>query len=180
MERVFEFIGNHPLLTGIFGVVLAAWIIYEISRVLRQWSELDTHAAVQLINREDPVILDVSNSTDYAKGHIHDALHMPPSTIESGNQQLLKHRDRPVLVYCRNGQVSPQMANRLTKLGFNRVYLLSGGLTQWMADQQPVTRHKGAGKPSGGKNKDKGKSKGKGKDKKKTRAEQEQAGDKQT
>jgi rhodanese-related sulfurtransferase len=159
MERIFEFIGNHVILSGIFGVVLLAWIIYEVSRMTRQWKEVDSLTAVRLINREEPLILDVSNSADFAKGHIHGALHMPPSKIEAGNQQLLKHKERPVLVYCKNGQVSPQMATRLARLGFANVHLLSGGLTQWQADQQPVTRHKGAAKAAGGKdNKKKAKS----------------------
>ncbi|MFW5927508.1 MAG: rhodanese-like domain-containing protein [Wenzhouxiangella sp.] len=152
MERILEFIGNHPILTGAFAVVVLAWIIYEVSRAARKWHEIGTLEAVRLINREDPVILDVSNSSDFAKGHIHGARHMPPSSIESGNQQLLKLSDRPVLVYCRNGQVSPQMATRLTGLGFDKVYLLSGGLAQWTSDQQPVTRAK-----AGGKDKKKGK-----------------------
>jgi len=168
MERILEFIGNHTILTGIFGVVLLAWIIYEVSRMTRQWKEVDSLGAVRMINREDPIILDVSNSADYAKGHIHGALHMPPSKIEAGNQQLLKHKERPVLVYCKNGQVSPQMATRLTRLGFTNVSMLTGGLTQWLADHQPVTRHKGAAK-SGGKDKKK--------DKKKGRAEHDKAGE---
>lgn len=155
MERIVEFIGNHPLLTGIFGVVLLAWIVYEVSRVMRQWKEVDTLEAVRLINRDDAIVIDVSNSADYAQGHIAAALHMPPSKIEAGNQQLLKHREHPVLVYCKNGQVSPQMANRLTKLGFTNVHLLAGGLAQWISDQQPVSRHKGAGKPGRGKSGDK-------------------------
>ncbi|QOC24029.1 rhodanese-like domain-containing protein [Wenzhouxiangella sp. AB-CW3] len=161
MERIFEFIGNHPVLTGIFGVVLLAWIIYEVSRLTRPWKEVDTLGAVRMINREEPIILDVSNSTDFAKGHIHGALHMPPSKIEAGNQQLLKHKDRPVIVYCKNGQVSPQMATRLSRLGFASVSLLSGGLTQWQADQQPVTRHKGAAKPDRKERKKKKDAKGK-------------------
>lgn len=161
MERILEFIGNHPILTGAFAVIVVAWIIYEVSRVARKWHEIGTLDAVRLINREEPVILDVSNSTDYAKGHIHGARHMPPSSIEAGNQQLLKLTDRPVLVYCRNGQVSPQMATRLTSLGFEKVYLLSGGLTQWISDQQPVTRKSDS--KSGGKGKKKGKTSNKDK-----------------
>lgn len=149
MEQLFEFIGNHPILTGALGVAVIALLAYEISRLARKWRELGTLEAVRLINREDPVVLDVSNSTDYAKGHIQGALHMPPSRIESGNQQLLKYRERPVLVYCRNNQVAPQMATRLVKLGFSNVNVLAGGLTQWITDQQPVTRQKGAGKAGG-------------------------------
>lgn len=157
MEQVFEFIGNHPILTGALAAAVVALLIYEISRLARKWRELGTLEAVLLLNREDPVVLDVSNSTDYAKGHIQGALHMPPSRIESGNQQLLKYRERPVLVYCRNNQVAPQMASRLVKLGFSNVNVLSGGLTQWISDQQPVTRHKGAGKGGEGKQRKKSK-----------------------
>lgn len=155
MERILEFIGNHPILSGAFAVIVLAWIIYEVSRIARKWNEIGTLDAVRLINREDPVILDVSNSTDYAKGHIHGARHMPPSSIEAGNQQLLKLTDRPVLVYCRNGQVSPQMATRLTGLGFEQVYLLSGGLAQWITDQQPVSRKNDSKSGGKGKKKDK-------------------------
>ena len=163
MEQLVEFTGNHPLLTGGLGAAVAALLIYEISRLFRKWNEVNSSQAVQLLNREDPVVLDVSNSTDYAKGHIRGALHMPPSRIESGNQQLLKYRERPILIYCKNNQVAPQMAGRLVKLGFTNVNVLAGGLTQWISDQQPVSRHKGAGK--GEKSKGKDKSKGKSKNK---------------
>lgn len=168
MEQVLEFIGNHPLLTGALGAAIVALLAYEISRLFRKWKELDTLDAVQLLNRKDPVVLDVSNSTDYAKGHIRGALHMPPSRIEAGNQQLLKHRNQPVLVYCRNNQVAPQMAGRLVKLGFTDVNVLAGGLTQWISDHQPVSRHKGAVKAEDGK----GKRGGKSKDKKKSEAKE--------
>lgn len=142
MEQLLTFIANHPILVGAFAVVLAALIATEFARLTRRWKELDTTQAILLINRRDPMILDVSNSTDYANGHILNAEHMPPSRIESGNSQLLKKSDRPVLIYCKNGQVSPQMATRLTKLGFDDVNLLRGGLAQWISDQQPVTRGK--------------------------------------
>ena len=48
------------------------------------------------------------------------------------------------MLYCKNGQVSPQMATRLCKLGFSNVSVLRGGLVQWVADQQPITRGKPA------------------------------------
>jgi rhodanese-related sulfurtransferase len=146
MQQFIEFIGNNMLLAGLFAVVLAAWITWELARLARKWREVGTREAVHLINREDALVLDVSNSTDHAAGHIIGASHMPPSRIESGNQQLLKQRERPVLLYCKNNQIAPQMANRLVKLGFTNVNVLAGGLTQWISDQQPVARQKGAGK----------------------------------
>lgn len=142
MDQLSEFISNNLLLSGLFAVVLAAWLTWEVARLGRKWKELDVMAAVMLINREDPLILDVSNSTDYAKGHLAGALHMPPSRIEAGNTNLVKHKEAPVLVYCQSGQVSQQMATRLVKLGFTQVHMLSGGLAQWISENQPVTKDK--------------------------------------
>ncbi len=142
MDRFLEFIGNNLLLAGLFVAVLVAWLAWEVARLGRKWKEIGTLEAVRLINREDPLIIDVSNSADFAKAHINGAVHMPPSRIEAGNQQLLKQKERPLLLYCQRGQIAPQMANRLVKLGFAQVYMLSGGLTQWASDNQPVSRHK--------------------------------------
>jgi len=146
MEQLIEFAGNHVVLSLAFIGVLGAWIVYEMSRLARKWREVDTLEAVRLINRDDTVVIDASNSSDYAKGHIIGAIHLPPSRIESGNQQLNKMSDKPVLLYCKNGQISPQMANRLVGLGFSQVHVLSGGLTQWVGDNQPIARSKGSGK----------------------------------
>jgi len=167
MDQLLTFIGNHPILVGAFAVVLAALIATESARLTRRWKELDTNQAIMLINRKDPLIIDVSNSADYAKGHILNAENLPPSRIEAGNQKLQKSMDRPVLIYCKNGQVSPQMATRLARMGFQDVNLLSGGLAQWSSDQQPVTRGKDARKPRtqarperGARKKSKGRDKG--------------------
>ncbi len=146
MQQVFEFIANHPVLSGAFGIVLIAWLVYEVGRLMRKWREVDTLEAVRLINRDETVVIDASNSTDFSKGHIIGAIHMPPTRIEAGNQQLLKWREKPVLLYCKNGQASPQLANRLVGLGFTDVHVLAGGLAQWVSDQQPVSRQKGASK----------------------------------
>lgn len=161
MEQLLVFIGNNPILVGAFAVVLVALIATESARLTRSWKELDIGEAILLINRREPLILDVSNSSDYANGHILNAENMPPSRIEAGNSRLLKASERPVLVYCKNGQVSPQMASRLTKLGFTDVAVLRGGLAAWVSEKQPVTRGKATRNKS---RKDEGKG-GKGKNK---------------
>jgi len=148
MDQWITFVQDNLLLAGLFAAVAVAWLSWEVARLGRKWQELDTLAAVQFINRSDPLIVDVSNSTDFAKGHIDGAIHLPPSKIEAGNQRLAKEKERPTLVYCKSGQVSPQMANRLVKLGFTEVKMLSGGLAQWESDKQPITREKQSSKKS--------------------------------
>lgn len=177
MEQVYEFISNHPVLSGAFIILLIAWLGWEIARLGRKWRELDSLAAVRLINQDDTVVIDVSNSTDYAKGHIVGAINVTQSRIESGNKELLKLSERPILVYCKNGQSSPAVANKLVALGFTQVNVLAGGLAQWLADQQPISRAKGSSK-----SKDRG-SKGKnkpGKKKKRDRTQDSSDGQKQS
>lgn len=157
MEQLLEFIANHPYLTGAFGLVLAALIATEAMRLVRRWKEVDTHEAIRLINREDALVIDVSNSADHARGHILGAMHMPPSRIEAGDRNLFKHKDRPVLVYCKNGQISPQMAGKLVRMGFSRISVLKGGLNQWISDQQPVSSGKAVSAKPGKAGKRKGK-----------------------
>ncbi|GEM_PF-15701 len=160
MEQLLEFAGNNLLLSGAFVVVLVILIATELNRATRKFRELSTNEAIRRMNKEDVVIVDVSGSADFGKGHILGSVNMPPTRIEAGNQQLMRWKDRPILVVCKNGQVSPQMAGKLTKMGFSDVAVLGGGLVQWRADNQPVTTgHKPAKASSGGK-KDKGRRKG--------------------
>lgn len=154
MEQVLEFAGNHPFLTGGFVFVLVILVYTELTRLTRKFREVDSREAIRLMNREEAVVIDVSGSADYAKGHILGAISMPPSQLEAGNKQLSKFADKPVLIYCKNGQISPQMAAKLSGIGFSNVSILKGGLAQWRADQQPVTRET-AKKSKGKKNPDK-------------------------
>lgn len=140
MEQLFEFIGNHPLLTGGFGAVAVILVVTEIMRLTRDYKEVTSGQAIELINRRDAAVVDVSSGSDFGKGHISGAHHFTPSQIESGNKKLLKLRETPVVVVCKSGQVSPQMAGRLTKMGFTEVHVLKGGLAQWRADNQPVVK----------------------------------------
>lgn len=141
MEQVFEFIGNHPLMVGAFIVLLILLIVTEIGRLRRGFSEIGSAEAVALINA-DAAVIDVSASADFEKGHIIGASNVPVSQLQESNKQLMKLKNRPVLVYCRNGVTSNQAALKLIGLGFNPVTVLRGGISQWEADKQPVTRGK--------------------------------------
>ncbi|MCG8464243.1 MAG: rhodanese-like domain-containing protein [Xanthomonadales bacterium] len=141
MEQVFEFIGNHPLMVGGFVVLLILLVVTEIGRLRRGFREIGSAEAVGLINA-DACVIDVSATADFEKGHIIGAVNVPVSQLQESNKQLMKLKNRPVLVYCRNGVTSNQAALKLIQLGFNPVTVLRGGISQWEADKQPVTRGK--------------------------------------
>ena len=140
MDRVLEFAGNHPLLAGGFVLVILVIIFSEIARRFQGFSEVSTATAVQLINRHDANIIDVSALADYNKGHIADAHHIPVSKLEASAKEIGKLASKPLLVVCKNGQAAPGAAARLVKLGHKHISVLKGGMAQWSADNYPVTR----------------------------------------
>ena len=142
LHRLPEFIGNHTLLAMLFFSVLVAFIGSEVSRLFRGYRELTPGALTQLINRDSPLIVDLSSSQDFEKGHIPGARHVPLSQFDPENKDLAKAKELPVAVYCKNGQTSSTAAARLVKAGFKHVYWLGGGLASWRQADLPVSKRK--------------------------------------
>ena len=140
MEQLIEFAGNHALLSGGFVAVFLLLIWSEISRHTRGFSELVPAQAVPLINDSNTVVVDVSASADFSKGHIVGAKNILPSRFKSPDSELEKMAGKNVLVACKTGQTAQAAAATLVKLGAANVAVLKVGMTQWLADNYPVTR----------------------------------------
>ena len=139
MERLLEFIGNHMLLSGAVVVVLVLLIGNELLRLVRGEKRLLPSEAVRIINDQDAIVLDVRSLSDYKKGHILNARHVPMTKIEEVGKELSKRKASPVLCYCALGSTAPQACEKLQKMGFENVHSLKGGLNAWQGASLPVT-----------------------------------------
>ncbi|MBN8886868.1 MAG: rhodanese-like domain-containing protein [Rudaea sp.] len=140
LHRLPEFIGNHLVLVTLFLVVLVSLIGNEISRFFRGYRELTPAALTQLINRESPLVVDLSAPGDFEKAHIPGARNVQLSQFDPENKDLAPVKDRPVAVYCRAGTTSAQAAAKLVKAGFKQVFWLGGGLAAWREANLPVAK----------------------------------------
>lgn len=140
MTEFFQFLGRHALLSGAFFGVLLLWLVYEIRRARTGFQTLASGAATMLVNRENAAIIDVNPAPDFEKGHIVGARNVPMSQFDPAGKDLLKVKDQPVILVCRDGMASAQAAERLVKAGFARVHVLRGGLATWVADQLPLAK----------------------------------------
>lgn len=141
INQLLEFVGNHPYLSGAFVAVLLLLIFTEIKRKVQGFSELSPAQAVQFINDGDAVVVDVSALSDFNKGHIRDALHLPQSRLSEPDAAVEKLKGKRVLVVDKAGQTAAQAAGRLLRLGAGEVAVLRGGMAQWINDQYPATRN---------------------------------------
>ena len=137
-----EFAGNHMLLVLMFVMLFVVIVSHEASRLFRGSKEVTPGALTQLINRESPLLVDLSSLQDYEKAHIPGAKHVLMSQFDPENKELAKVKELPVAVYCKSGTTSGQAAARLVKAGFKKVFWLGGGLASWQQADLPVTRGK--------------------------------------
>ena len=139
MDQLMEFAGNHALLAGGFVAVLALLLWTELTRRVSGTKELTPAQAVKWINDPEAVVVDVSAAPDFNRGHIVDAVNLPPTRLANPDKEVEKLVGKKVLVVCKTGQTAFQAAGTLKKLGVAELAVLKGGMAQWRSDQFPVT-----------------------------------------
>ncbi len=141
MQEHLDFAMRHEMLVLAWIGLATAVVASAVKGALSPVKQVDHQAAVALINKQDAVVVDVRTPEEFAKGHIAGSHHMPLAQIEQGNTtEIDKHKEKPVIVVCESGDRADKAATKLVKAGFQQVYLLRGGLSQWRASNLPVTK----------------------------------------
>lgn len=140
MEEYLVFARNHPLLiAGLLGIVgMIIWS--EFSRITRKYQQVNTTQAVQILNQDTAVVIDVREDSEVRSGKIKGAKHIPLAQIKTRLVELESAKTKPVLVYCRSGSRSSHACDLLTKAGFENVSNLAGGITAWESANLPVSK----------------------------------------
>lgn len=158
MERIPEFIGNHPLLFAALAAVIAMIVVLEVQRVRRTGQPISPARATRLNNSEDAVFLDARPHKDFEQSHLPGARSIPAREVEGHLKQIEKLREQPVILYDDGGLDAERAAKELARNGFTRLYVIEGGLPAWRKAELPTesgaeTRKEGGGKGKGGKGK---------------------------
>lgn len=96
--------------------------------------------AVQLINREKAVLIDVCEPQEYAAGHVKGARNVPLAQLQERLPQVAKNKAVPVILVCAKGARSVRAAAVARALGYEKAQSLSGGLAAWRAASLPVEK----------------------------------------
>ena len=97
-------------------------------------------AAVQLINREKAVVVDVCEPNEFAGGHVGGAKNIPLGQLEGKLGSAVKNRALPVILVCHSGARSNRAIAIAKKLGFENVQSLAGGMGAWRSASLPVEK----------------------------------------
>jgi rhodanese-related sulfurtransferase len=97
-------------------------------------------AAVQLINREKAVVVDVCETNEFAAGHVTGAKNIPLGELEAKLVPSVKNKALPLILVCQSGARSGRALAIAKKLGYERAQSLGGGLAAWRAANLPVEK----------------------------------------
>ncbi|MBK9573488.1 MAG: rhodanese-like domain-containing protein [Rhodoferax sp.] len=101
---------------------------------------LTTTLAVQLINREKAVVVDVCEDEEFAAGHVGGAKHIALNQLEERLPQLVKNKTLPLILVCQSGARSGRALAIAKKLGYEKAQSLAGGLSAWKRANLPVEK----------------------------------------
>ncbi len=140
LAQILEFSTNHPFLVIAFVSLLALVFFNELKIASQKFASLTPAGAVQLMNSEDVVVLDVREPAETVGGKIAKAIQIPFSGLSKRLGELEKHKDKTLLVYCKTGARSGMACKELSKNGFDKVVSLNGGLAAWQDAHLPLSK----------------------------------------
>lgn len=140
LTQISEFAANHPFLVIAFLALLALVFFNEMKIATQRFASLTPAAAVQLMNREDVILLDVREPSEILGGKIAKAIQIPVAAVAKRINELEKHKKKTLLVYDKTGARAGIACKELSKNGFEKVYSLNGGLAAWQDAHMPLSK----------------------------------------
>lgn len=101
---------------------------------------LTAEGAVQLINREKAVVIDVCEAAEFSAAHVGGAKNIPLSQLEDKLPGAVKNKALPVILVCQSGARSGRAVAIAKKLGYEQAQSLGGGLGAWRAANLPIEK----------------------------------------
>ncbi len=135
LDLLLLFIFEQWLLVLALVTTLGMLFYYEASK---SGPAVSCQQAINLVNSEGGVFLDVRDVGDFKKGHLVDARNIPFTKLASHIDELANLRDKPIIIVCKLGQTAGTAAKLLRGNGFTRAHKMSGGMTEWQAQKLPV------------------------------------------
>jgi rhodanese-related sulfurtransferase len=89
---------------------------------------------------EKMIIVDTREDSEWARGHIPNAVHLGKGVIERDIEKIIPDKSAPLVLYCGGGFRSALAADNLQKMGYKNVTSMDGGWRGWTEAAFPVAK----------------------------------------
>ena len=139
MERLIQYVTNHPLLAASVAVALIVVVIWETRVRAHRESAISSQDLIRLMN-QGALVLDIRKPEEFAAGHVNGAKQLDSEKILNAGETHKRFKDKPVVVICDSGSLAAAAVRQLTRQGFTKAFTLRGGLAAWRAENLPVAK----------------------------------------
>jgi rhodanese-related sulfurtransferase len=102
---------------------------------------IDTHELKNLLDNEPNLcLIDVREQEEWDEAHIPGAIHIPKGELTTKINAYMADKNHPLYLHCKGGVRSMIAAQWLMDMGYQEVYSVDGGISEWMVNGYPVTR----------------------------------------
>ena len=137
MALLIEFLAQQWILVAAL-LAAAGMLVFHETR--KSGPSLSPQQAINLVNAEQGLFVDLRDAGDFKQGHIVEALHIPAAKLPERIAELDKYREKPVVLVCKMGQQAGVAGKQLRAAGFDKVYKMAGGMLEWSNLQLPTVR----------------------------------------
>ncbi|GAB5412401.1 MAG: rhodanese-like domain-containing protein [Congregibacter sp.] len=135
MDLFVEFATQQWILMA---ALLAAIVMLVTHEGRKSGPAVTPQQAINLVNMENGVFVDLRDAADFKQGHIVDARHIPAAKIAERSTELKDYKDRPIILVCKMGQQAGAAGKQLRAAGFEKVFKMAGGMMEWSSLQLPT------------------------------------------
>jgi rhodanese-related sulfurtransferase len=124
------------ILVALTSGTLLAWPVLKSAT----GGDLTPTGAVQLINREKAVVIDVCEAAEFALAHIGGSKNIPLGQLKEKLAGVVKNKELPLIFVCQTGRRSSSAASVARGLGYLKAQSLNGGVAAWQAANLPIDK----------------------------------------
>jgi rhodanese-related sulfurtransferase len=139
MERLIEYVTNHPLLAGAVVLALVIVIVNESRLRATAFAAISSQELIRLMN-QGALVLDIRKPEQFALGHVNGAKQLPSDQILTAGESYKRFKEKPVVVIDESGSLAAAAVRQLNHQGFTKAFSLRGGFSGWRAENLPVTK----------------------------------------
>ena len=96
--------------------------------------------AVQAMNREKAVVIDVRSEAEFAAEHVQGAKHIALADLGTRLAAEVKNKATPVIFVCAKGNASRRATLVAKQQGFEQAQSLAGGYKAWVDAGLPIAK----------------------------------------
>jgi len=111
-------------------------LVEEVKTRIREVGIADVQARLE--RGETFHLVDVREESEWAKGHLPQAIHLGKGVIERDIEKQIADMGAEIVLYCGGGSRSALAADNLRQMGYTNVSSMDGGFRGWREAGLPI------------------------------------------